>query len=855
MAASSGKSTFTKRLAHMVTRWPWLFIVVFVAAAAASGSRIPSAQVEPEVKKQLPDDFPTLLDLNEIERVFGGTDLLMVTLVADDVLAADALKQIQALSDALGRLPQMDRVLSLFELKDIRNEQDTMVVTPAVEELPKNKAEREALRETLAANDLIYGTVLSKDYKATAIVGLLRVNSKDEDLVPVVNKLLAASKGPCQVHVAGMPVARMRVGNGIRNDMRRFFPVGLLVMLVFLFYFFRQLRGMLLPFVVVVMSALFTMGLIPIIGWKIQIITVILPVILLAIANDYGIHLIARYQEVNTPGNKLTSRALARDVFGELAAPIAIAGVTTMAGLLCLRMHIIVPAKELGVLASLGIGYALLCSLLFIPAVLALLPKAKPVVTADKAGEGKMALLDRLLAPMARWVSNHPRGILAVSLLVVGVIGVGIMQVKVDTNVVNYFPPDDPLVVANNVADSHFGGAIGFSATVDGDIKDPDTLRRMDEMEKALREHPKVDQTSSLARVVRRMNKVMRGGGDEHDRIPDTREGVAQLLLMYENSGDPEDFERLVNFGYTKAQLTARIASASTADQSAVIKYARDYMKRANARIKAEWKGPTGAGSGSGSGAGSGAEAYTGSGAEAEDSPFTLSEDEGQDSEEEDSPFTLGDGDDEEEAAPVNPVAKPPAGPPSFSRLAGFGVIFNDLVDAIVHGQATSLGMSLLLVVVIVSLLFRSLVGGLMAGGTLALAMAVLFGMMGLLNFDLNMPTAMLSSITIGVGVDYTIHFLWRFRRERAEGQSPVDAVRRTLTTSGRGIIINALSVIVGFAVMFISSFLPVRTFGFLVVVSISACLVGAMVLMPALVLVFKPKFLEPVNAPDSKQV
>ncbi len=203
----------------------------------------------------------------------------------------------------------------------------------------------------------------------------------------------------------------------------------------------------------------------------------------------------------------------------------------------------------------------------------------------------------------------------------------------------------------------------------------------------------------------------------------------------------------------------------------------------------------------------------------------------------------------------MNPVAKPPAGPPSFSRLAGFGVIFNDLVDAIVHGQATSLGMSLLLVVVIVSLLFRSLVGGLMAGGTLALAMAVLFGMMGLLNFDLNMPTAMLSSITIGVGVDYTIHFLWRFRRERAEGQSPVDAVRRTLTTSGRGIIINALSVIVGFAVMFISSFLPVRTFGFLVVVSISACLVGAMVLMPALVLVFKPKFLEPVNAPDSKQV
>ncbi len=220
-----------------------------------------------------------------------------------------------------------------------------------------------------------------------------------------------------------------------------------------------------------------------------------------------------------------------------------------------------------------------------------------------------------------------------------------------------------------------------------------------------------------------------------------------------------------------------------------------------------------------------------------------------------DSPFTMVDNEEpasQPATAPAKPTIKRPpdkaphAGPARFTMVGGFAVLFYDLVDAVVYGQVSSLALSLLLVVIIVALLFRSLMAGLLAGGTLGLAMAFLFGLMGLVGIELNLPTAMLSSIMIGVGVDYTIHFLWRYRVERAEGLGPNDAVVRTLTTTGRGIIINALSVIIGFAVMLVSSFVPVRYFGFLVVVSISACLLGAIVLMPALVLLIKPKFLEP---------
>ena len=98
----------------------------------------------------------------------------------------------------------------------------------------------------------------------------------------------------------------------------------------------------------------------------------------------------------------------------------------------------------------------------------------------------------------------------------------------------------------------------------------------------------------------------------------------------------------------------------------------------------------------------------------------------------------------------------------------------------------------------------------------------------------------------IGVGIDYTIHFLWRFKVERANGLNHKDSVRETLSTAGRGIIFNAFSVILGFAALSFSNFAPLRYFGVLIVISISTCLISALLLVPSIIIIVKPKFLEP---------
>jgi hypothetical protein len=288
----------------------------------------------------------------------------------------------------------------------------------------------------------------------------------------------------------------------------------------------------------------------------------------------------------------------------------------------------------------------------------------------------------------------------------------------------------------------------------------------MDDLEQKLRNHPDVGETTSIAKVVKEMNQALNNDDPAFEVIPDTLGKVAELFFLYEMSGDPEDFERMVDMNYNHALLTARVNSSSTKAISSVV-------------------------------------------------DFTEAE-----------------------------MAKSPEGP--LKMVGGFGPILSELADAIVTGQVLSLGISLLAVGLFVGLAFRSFGAGVLASIPLGLALMLLFGIMGWLQFDLNISTVMLSSIMIGVGVDYTIHFLWRYRKERAQGREPKDAIYVTLTTSGRGIVFNALSVVIGFAVLMISTFIPVKFFGLLVMVSISACLVGALALLPALVLIIRPRFLEP---------
>jgi hydrophobe/amphiphile efflux-3 (HAE3) family protein len=748
--------------AEKIVRFRWLIIVGFVAVALFFGAQIPRSEIESDMKAMLPADIESRINTDKIDELFGGTEMLMVIVKTEDVLNPETLTRTENISKQMKRIKGVDKVLSLFELKNIKGENGAMIVEPAVRRIPKTEKQKEELRKEIKENDIVYGSVVSEDFTLTAVIALLKADVSDTFIVGEVRKLIEQNPGEDEVVMGGLPFTRVQVTRSIRGDLRRLLPMGLLIMLLFLFVCFRQLRGVVLPFVVVIMSIFFSMGLIPFLGWKIHVISVLLPIMLIAIANDYGIHLIAKYQELNYKGNPFSEKELAMNIFSHLTKPVLLTGLTTIAGMLCLLGHIIIPSRQIGILASCGILFALAASLLFIPAVVSLLPKAKSVIYSKNS---RKPVLERMLRLFGKIVTSKPKEIIVFAAISALVVSIGIFFVVVDTDPNKYYPKDHPIPYAAGLINNKLGGAQNVSVVFQGDIKDPRIMDKIDNLENEIKQMAEVGYTTSIARVVRQMSRALNDKEEEgYDRIPDTRNAVAQYFELYSMSGDPDDFEKMVDFPYEHALLTARLNTASTKKMDHVI----DRLKKRT---------------------------------------------------ENDQDVLL---------------------------VGGFGSILSELAHKVVNGQFLSLGLAIFVVGILLMILFRSVTAGLISAIPLALSIITLFGLMGIFRIELNVATAMLSSIMIGVGVDYTIHFLWRFREERQNGLNPEEAAKKTLTTTGRGIVFNALSVIIGFVVLFTSSFMPVRFFGFLVIVSISSCLIGALILIPALCIVLRPKFLEP---------
>lgn len=744
-----------RRLSKFSIKHPVFVIILFVIITLFFALQIPRVKVDTAIKNQIPEKMASRVNIKKIEEIFGGTDVILLTITSDkSILEESTLHRIKKITELLEEEKGIDKVSSIFNVPDIRGENDQLIIEDTVNKIPSNRQQRREIRERIINNDLIYGSLVAKDFKSTAIAIILDEKATDDEILAEINKIIAEVPGKEEILSAGLPIIRAVLDDYMTQDMSRFLPFGLLIMLIFLYFCFRQLRGIILPFSVVVMSIIVAIGTISLLGWKIQLITIILPVILLAIANDYGIHIIARYQEENKENLDINERDLALLVTEGLSTPILAAGVTTIIGLLCLLAHIIIPAKQLGVLTSIGIGFALLASLMFIPAVLTLLPKGKLINVKEKHS------LDGLLQRLAKLIVSKPVTIIGITFVIIIIIGTGIFRLVVDTDPVNYYPRDNVIRRASEIANKKFGGSCNISLVAEGDMNEPENIKKINQMVDWLEEDKYINNVLAISKPLSEMNEVLHNGNQEYHRVPDSREAIAQYLMIYSMSAD---LDKLLDFNYQHALVTARIASNSTDTTKRIVHKIKDYLNQQ------------------------------------QDTPFII--------------------------------------------VGGFADLLSDLVDSVVKGQVYSLLLSLLIVSLVVMLLFSSVTAGLLAVIPLLIAIITLFGLMGYFKIELNMVTALLSSIMIGAGIDYTIHFLWRYREELKKNK-PVEAVIGTLMTSGRGIIFNALSVIIGFVVMLVSNFLPVKFFGFLVIVSITTCLIGALIILPAVCLVLKPAFL-----------
>lgn len=738
----------------------WIIIIPVIITLLAAIPLL-KTKVNPDLEKYLPTDTPAMLAKAKIDTLFGNSDPVLLIFQAENILNDTSLIRLKKISRAFHQAKEFDGVISLFDTKSIKGEYGAMIVDPVIKRIPKTEKQREKLRQEIRQNELAYGTVISKDFTKTLLILKVAEGVTDEQVVRVIDETLHKFPGTETVYKGGTVFLRVQVNSDISRDMLILMPLGLLIMILFLLFSFREWKSVALPLIVVTMSIVISLGFFPLMGWELSIITILAPIMMIAIANNYGVHFIARYQELNVANPDWSMMKITKQVLYLLKNPVIITGLTTIAGVLGLVTNVLLPAKQLGIAAALGIAFALLLSITFIPAVMAGMKKGKVLksVTREKPG-----IIEKSLAFLAKKTTARPVVILFLFGSFLLLAGAGIVRLQVNSNSENFLPSKHPFRQATSIINEDFGGTKFLTVLFEGDIKDPDLLKRMEYYEKELKKDPSVGNVTSLASVIKIMSRAINDPGDEfYDKIPDTREAVAQYLELYSMSGDPEDFDDLVNFDYTKALMIVQFRADT--------KNALDNV--------------------------------------------------------------------------ISEIDRLTNNDPDRSLIGGYCLIDKELAEAVVHGQYTSLVFAILIIALLLIVIFRSAVSGLLGSLPLIFTVITLFGTMGWLGIKLDIGTAMLSSIAIGIGVDYTIHYFWRYKYELGLGKSYKEAVTTTLITTGRGITINAFSVILGFVILFVSSFLTIKYFAFLIIFSVLLCLLCALILVPALCLLMKPKFLE----------
>ncbi|MEX2370741.1 MAG: efflux RND transporter permease subunit [Bacteroidales bacterium] len=755
-----------------IIKYRWIVIVLSVLVTLVVSFSLKDIAIDSDLKHYFPENMESMVATDQIEKKFGNQDIIMLIFETGDIINPRSLERIKQVDRQLKRVDGIRKTTSLFSSSHIYGIDGAMIVEPAVKRIPVDGEEISELKNSLRGNDLVINLVVAENFRSSAIIVTLNEGANEEEVFLAINEILKEFPGEEKIHFGGLPFLRQAMNKDIKRDALILVPAALLLMIIFLFFVFREVRGVTLPFLVVAMSCILALSLIPLIGWKFYFISLLVPVMLIAVANDYGIHIIAKYQEINAKEHQMGMKEMAIVIARKLWRPILYTGLTTIAGIAALMAHTMIPAREMAVVAVVGIFAALIYSIVLLPVLLSFMKRSKPVPSLQKRYRSdKKDFFNRL----AFFIISRHRRIPIAALLITGIIGLGVIFLKVDSNEENFFPEKHPVKQASKIINANYGGSENLSVMFSGDMMDPVLLSRIASYKEKLLQEDQIDLVMTFPDVVKEISKALFDPGDaNYDKIPPTRDAVAQYIELYNMNGDPENIDQLVDFNYENAHMIIRINSVSNKDVNRIIATIRDLT----------------------------------------------------------------------------------AGDTNVAAIGGYGYVRSQLANLVVRGQFYSLAIALLVVFFLLSLIFRSWQAGIVSTIPLTISMILLFGIMGITGVRLDVATALLSSVMIGVGVDYTIHFLWRYREERQQHRPPREAVITTLTTTGRGIMFNAFSVIIGFIVLIISSFTPIRFFGILVVVSIFSCLTGALVLLPALVLKYRFTFLEPkTKKPESQEI
>ena len=744
-------------------------IILSIIATLIMGSGVRFLIIDDDMMKMLPKDLNSKITWDAVQDEFGSTEIIFIAFgrESESVFKSQALADLWSLSEELETLSSVDDVISISTATRIDNIDGFMEIDDLQSAQTLTDAEIDEIKIYLGKNPNIKKQLVSKgeDYLLTIVqpyddVGL---DTFRNDIVTAAEAIL----NNYQIHFGGTAYITGSVPQLIREDVQSLIKVGILIMVVILLLNLRSLPGVIMVLMVIGFSLVSMMGFM---GWIYSItgsdrflfalLNTSMPIILLTIANSDGVHVVTKFfREMRVTKDVNTAVATTMD---SLLIPIFLTSITTIAAFLTMISSPLEPLVGYGICISVGIGWAWFLSSLMLPAVISLKKWDH-----ESRAIAQASVFEVLIGRLGEVVLKYPKYVFSTGLFLVFFGLAGLYKITVDVNVASFFKPGTEIRDSMDFMDQEMTGTMDLRIRVEGDIKDPDILRKMDSLQVFVEKNNKIAVTYSIADVVKQMHRTVMDDSLKYESIPTSREKVNNLFTMYSMSGDPDDFSAMIDYDYTVGLITALSTVMTTEEVFSFVVSVSNYITtyfNENLNI----------------------------------------------------------------------------------NVTGMIVVIRDMVIMIIQSSSLSILFSLILIGIIASIFFKRILWGFLAVVPLTAAVILNFGLMGHFNVTLNHITAILSSIIIGVGVDFAIHFISQFRR-LSQTVYEDQISREVIKDVGYPIILDAGSNM-GFGALLFSAFVPVQYIGGLMVFAMISTSMGTLTLLSSTAELLKHRLIEREN-------
>lgn len=565
-----------QKLIHKLLDHPKYTLTFLGAVTVILGSFLPGVKIDFTIEQLFSQNDPVIDRFMRFREEFSGVDNVVFLLYeSEDPFSHENLVKNRNMVEALDEVEGIKSVTSLTNI-ELFTEGGDYLLQQVYEEIPISNDSLLHAKDRFMSSELVRNYLISNDGEVAAILVKIDRDYNEHDgrerILAEIDQL--QEMVDWEWHQAGLPVIRTRYVQYMIADNMKFLGPVMVMLIILLLVLFRSFVGLLLPMTVVMVTIIWTLGFMVAFGVSINIISYVIPTLLMIIGISDSVHFLVKYfHTLKEIGHR--REALFQTV-KKIGTAISLTSLTTAIGFGALSFVNIEIVKQFGIFTAVGVFFAFIITVLFLPSMLMLI-KRTPESKLDAYSKGyRMRIINRIII----FVRAYPKRIITMGLLI-SIIGIfGAFQMNPHSKLMEDLRPGNPLLDDMHFSEERMGAVLPVEVIIeideDGpyeDIQDVEVLTFLDQLSQYIGTIPEVGKVISVSDYMKEIHRAMNDGNPDFYKIPESREMISQYMLLYES-----EFESLMNIDYTKLRIAAQIKDIDSRHSNEMEKEINDYI-------------------------------------------------------------------------------------------------------------------------------------------------------------------------------------------------------------------------------------------------------------------------------------